>query len=556
MFALPVVLLAMASCSDVLDEMPDNRTEIDTPEKVRQLMASAYPEGNPALIRELLSDNIVDNNVEVAGCHKSSYSMYQEELFQFEDAVTYTTGEDDTPYQVWETFYHSIATCNHALRAIREIEKDYPAQASSLSASKGEALVVRAWSHFELVNLFALQYKNEKQTDPGIPYSTVIEEVDFKDYQDSILTVPQVYANIEKDLLAGIELLDDGTYKVGAYHMNSNAARALAARFYLYKREWAKADSMATLALGNNPATMLRDWTPTADFSTTGERKNWWNNQNASCNYLIQAVYSTFERMLSGGARHCYNGLCDSGSESGKFQSYNPPTGVYFRTTGPNWTSQNGMQCYRNGGWYISSQGQQYGVFYASMIEYFEYDDKIAGIGWVHMLRHPFWADETLLTRAEARFYLNREADCIADLQLWSNSHLETGALTQANIKSFYTNSSRKGYWYQDFDLQNAGWDKEEDIERTKKNKPLIDCILHFRRIETLYEGLRWNDIKRYGITVHHRWRGIHELEVTKDSLTATDPRRAVAYPNLVRSSGLNSQLQKPIEEPTPASDK
>ena len=30
-------------------------------------------------------------------------------------------------------------------------------------------------------------------------------------------------------------------------------------------------------------------------------------------------------------------------------------------------------------------------------------------------------------------------------------------------------------------------------------------CILHMRRIATLHEGLRWPDIKRYGIVIYRR---------------------------------------------------
>ena len=36
-------LLLGASCNDYLDTVPDNRTEIDTPEKLGKLVASAYP---------------------------------------------------------------------------------------------------------------------------------------------------------------------------------------------------------------------------------------------------------------------------------------------------------------------------------------------------------------------------------------------------------------------------------------------------------------------------------------------------------------------------------
>ena len=48
---------ALTSCVDKLDEVPDNRTEIDSPEKVRKLLTSAYPISTPAVICELSGDN-------------------------------------------------------------------------------------------------------------------------------------------------------------------------------------------------------------------------------------------------------------------------------------------------------------------------------------------------------------------------------------------------------------------------------------------------------------------------------------------------------------------
>ena len=40
---LGLAALSLTSCSDFLDEMPDNRTTLDTPEKVANLLVSAYP---------------------------------------------------------------------------------------------------------------------------------------------------------------------------------------------------------------------------------------------------------------------------------------------------------------------------------------------------------------------------------------------------------------------------------------------------------------------------------------------------------------------------------
>lgn len=54
--ALPLV--ALSSCDDYLDTMPDNRTTLDTEEKVANLLVTAYPDAGSMLINELMSDNV------------------------------------------------------------------------------------------------------------------------------------------------------------------------------------------------------------------------------------------------------------------------------------------------------------------------------------------------------------------------------------------------------------------------------------------------------------------------------------------------------------------
>ena len=59
---LGLALIGLASCSDsFLDKVPDERTEIDSEDKVIQLLVSAYPEASPAWLGELSSDNLIDN---------------------------------------------------------------------------------------------------------------------------------------------------------------------------------------------------------------------------------------------------------------------------------------------------------------------------------------------------------------------------------------------------------------------------------------------------------------------------------------------------------------
>lgn len=50
--AIAAVAFSLVSCDKFLDVMPDNRTELDTQEKIRSLLVSAYPETDYLLVSE------------------------------------------------------------------------------------------------------------------------------------------------------------------------------------------------------------------------------------------------------------------------------------------------------------------------------------------------------------------------------------------------------------------------------------------------------------------------------------------------------------------------
>jgi hypothetical protein len=57
---------------------------------------------------------------------------------------------------------------------------------------------------------------------------------------------------------------------------------------------------------------------------------------------------------------------------------------------------------------------------------------------------------------------------------------------------------------------------------------------LHFRRIETLHDGLRWHDLKRYGIEIEHV-QGKDPARI----LVWNDDRRAIQLPQEIIKQGL-----------------
>lgn len=530
-FSVALLGMAIFSSCDKLDELPDNRTIIDSPEKVRLLLTSAYPQATPAVICELSGDNMLDDNVVVPATHNSPNYLFHEEAYKWEDIVNYSINEDDTPYGVWQEYYAGISVCNHAIAAMLEMSED-PANDPQLSAQWGEAHVLRAYLHFMLLNVFAEAYKSDasNSSERGIPYVTEPEETVHVDYSnpEHLHSVKETYDLIEKDLLAGIDLIDDNLYTVPAYHFNRNAANAFAARFYLFKRDYAKCVKYATDALGENPSAMLRKW-GAINMNTAYTRRNDLNDETAPCNFLIQSTYSLAWRMLATNARFAVN---EGKTVRQGEETYTVPgtMNVTVFGRGPIWSIP--LPAFE-GLILINSAGQEYGAYHCKMIEYFEYTDKIAGIGYVHMLYQPFTAEETLLCRAEAKLYLGDTDGAISDLNHWTTSHLCKESLTLDKIKSFYVASKNPDY-ISVLHPTEMGFEKVLSGDE----KQILDCVLHFRRITTIHNGDRWFDIKRYGIEVTHYYRGPSEDDIHIDKLDWNDPRRVLQVPRNVSDAG------------------
>ena len=105
-------VLALASCSDFLDTLPDNRTEIDSADKMAKLLVSAYPTTTYIMLTEMSSDNAMDNGI--------SYDLIgqeQEEAYLWKDI---TIESNDSPKMLWDAHYNAIAAANQVLQKIEE----------------------------------------------------------------------------------------------------------------------------------------------------------------------------------------------------------------------------------------------------------------------------------------------------------------------------------------------------------------------------------------------------------------------------------------------------
>jgi hypothetical protein len=500
--------LTFSSCGDFLDKAPDNRVEKLNLKQVQRLLVNAYTSGNYAVMCELSSDNMVDNQSpdEVGNYFKlDASSRWHEEAFAWKDIVSAGEGQDSPTY-IWDGCYYAIAVANNALEAIERLVADRDATAAEVATSKAEALLCRAYHHFLLVNLFSKAYRNDEisKNDVGIPYMTKTEDKVLVHYERGNVT--DTYDAIERDLLEGLALVTSD-YTVPKYHFNVKAAHAFAARFYLYKRNYTKVVEHANIVLGSDALVMMRNWS--ADTPTAESVGLWWINSTANSNLMLLATGSWESRMLG---RYACN------RDAAKATIYGE---------GPTWSDYNFHPCYDTRMYYRGNQ--EYGLFFiAPIYEFFEYTDKLAGIGFGHIVKAEFTAEETLLCRAEANFFLNNIDLAEADLKVMDDSRkvvkdastgikIPTAQLTDSIIRSFYKESKPL------FTTTTHTQDMSPEWTVNPANKAILDCILHYRRLETIFTGLRWFDIKRFGIEVTHKIG-----KNTVDVLKWDDPRRAL----------------------------
>jgi len=229
-FCTLVFLLASSGCTNYLEENPDNRVELTHDEDYYATLTGAYPEAWH-LFTELMTDNY--RYYEYSGWNSGTLVSWLKPFYLWSDE--YILNLPVGPESAWNSYYHSIYAANVVLEGIDNASGDEMFKQSI----KGEALLVRAYCHFMLVNLFSKHYDPATAAqDLGIPYVRETEKEGIVHYQRD--HVGSVYQQIEADALRGIQLIGSFTSDFPKYHFTKESAYALMSRFYLFTGEWEK----------------------------------------------------------------------------------------------------------------------------------------------------------------------------------------------------------------------------------------------------------------------------------------------------------------------------
>ncbi|NCC09948.1 MAG: RagB/SusD family nutrient uptake outer membrane protein [Bacteroidia bacterium] len=476
---------SLASCDSFLDETPDNRLRLDSYEKIAELLVSAYPSASNVFM-EFMSDNVGPDPKNI---QKSDYTQaYCFEKIDMEG--------QDTPSYYWGANYMAIAHANQALLALEKMEENNPGLKKAI---RGEALACRAYAHFMLVNTFAKPYdETTANTDQGIVIMTQPEVTLLAQYKRN--TVKEVYDFIEKDLLEAVGLVSNQYYKnTGKYHFNEAAVRALASRFFLFKKDYEKAEKYATELLGDDyNAQMIRDYSQIYTGTAAEVIARKFSDPNLTANLLLVR-------------KDVYYG-------------YKPQYGYRFTEA-----------VYQQ--MVLSSQDIRFSVAYnfggattflpKFQRTLFQRTSITAATGYPYTIAVELRSEEVFFNRLEA--WLMMGADKLSLFENQFSKYLTTmyGGSTDYNalFKSYKQNHSTL---------------TDQEIR--------LKMLLDEKRREFVEEGLRWLDIRRHDLPVTHvDINGVTHRLNGKDSRKVLQiPETAIKYGNLEPNSyddaGQNAQ--------------
>ena len=227
--------LTLQSCDKYLDIQPVGTVVPKSMDDFRALMTRAY-EGFPT--------------------HKSLLTLRTDELTlddfsqdvpSIKDLHLWNDVNPDptTLPMPWETLYKSIFYANHI---IDNIDKEV-GQATDAKQIKAEAYALRAYAHFEALNMYAESYTPANADKPGVPLSLHL------DLEQKFVpaTIGKTYEQILADVEEAENLMQVAQQgELVKYRFSKRSLLALKARIYTYRAEWEKALAATEAALAIN----------------------------------------------------------------------------------------------------------------------------------------------------------------------------------------------------------------------------------------------------------------------------------------------------------------
>ena len=242
---LRLIIMAMfvsslgTACGDFLEEKSQDEVIPESATDFREILLH-YQSAPFTSAIHVLDDDVVMNE------------EYFSEDADYYDAVTLEASLTWQP-DIWERVsslasnYEAVYEDIMGMNAILEEIDDATGSEEEIERVKGQALGMRAYHYFMLVNTYGEPYNYNKDA-LGVVLKVKVPYVEGGMMR---ATVGEVYAQIVEDLETASALLNKYPKTRGDFLMNNTSVDILLSRVYLYMEEWDKAVEAATRAIGS-----------------------------------------------------------------------------------------------------------------------------------------------------------------------------------------------------------------------------------------------------------------------------------------------------------------
>lgn len=238
---LPILaMFVLTSCDDFLDITPTGKVIAQTADEFRSLLTYEYHNfSKDRYMTTVRTDEILMDAIKSSSADKDAYL----DLWRWQDDSPSGT----TTYFSWRTYYHTLYIANYVIEHQAEIVNG---TADEVQQLVGESYMLRAYTHFLLVNLYAEPYTQcIPATTRGIP-------MQLKAGVNAVpgcVSVDSVYRQVLHDLEEAEQHLNVDTWEEGQnYRFNKISAQALRSRVLLYMGDWENAFDAAKAVLGTH----------------------------------------------------------------------------------------------------------------------------------------------------------------------------------------------------------------------------------------------------------------------------------------------------------------
>lgn len=240
--SLVVLALSYTSCEDNFTELDRGfiliEETIENIDDVERLMAGAY---NALDYTSIFNRNSIASDEVRIGFGNRGQGLQ-------EHAHTITAG-DGGPAGYWNGSYNTLDNLNRVLRFLDVIDIA-PEDMDRATSIRGQALGLRAMTHFDLLRGFAVDLN---PSSPGVILATEVFVFGESDFSIPRSTVGEVLASVQSDIQSASTLIPMDL-NTDYEFFNRNAVEALRARVALYTGDYQQAIASATNVINNVPA--------------------------------------------------------------------------------------------------------------------------------------------------------------------------------------------------------------------------------------------------------------------------------------------------------------